>query len=42
MNQSWWLNCIKLWAQEPDTKTGPPPKIDRQVLEAYLTLSGPE
>ena len=38
MNQSWWLNCMKLWGQEPERKKGPPPKIDRRVLEAYLTL----
>jgi hypothetical protein len=37
-NQSWWLNCIKVWGQEPEKKNGPPPKIDRRVLEAYLTL----
>ena len=38
MNQSWWLNCIKLWGQEPEQKHGPAPRIDRRVLEAYLTL----
>ncbi len=39
MNQSWWLHCMKLWGQEPAKKIGgTPPKIDRRVLEAYLTL----
>ena len=38
MNQSWWLNCIKVWARAPERMNGAAPKIDRRVLEAYLTL----
>jgi hypothetical protein len=36
-NQSWWLQCIKIWGTL-EIQRGPPPKIDPRVREAYNTL----
>ena len=38
LNQSWWLNCIKIWEERGTKRNGPPPKIDPRVREAYETL----